>query len=226
MRTQKAAGISRILYNLLILALVIVMIPAMPGEAASRKSKALAAYKKMLSRSTVTVVPEKIRYRRRTCTYAPANAKNVMFTTAYIDNDDIPELILWDLVTDNWGIWTYRNGKVAHLYHEFNFGDHGYYSMIAGFYRKKGIFRTISIYPGGYDEDFCKIVNGKVKDVLSISNDGKEFLEDYYCMKDKAYTKISKGKFNKMLRTYVGSTKMSRLVMHTNTARNRSKNLK
>ena len=58
--TMKSTGknkIVRVLELLLILMLVFTAIPAMPGEAASTKSKAISAYKKKLSASKVTVLP-------------------------------------------------------------------------------------------------------------------------------------------------------------------------
>ena len=113
---MKAQGrIKRILGYLLILAMVIAMVPAMPSEAATAKSKAIAAYKKMLSKSTVTVIPKKVRCGRFTRTRQPAKSKNVRFTIAYIDKDSVPELILLDSETEFCGIWTFRNGKVENV---------------------------------------------------------------------------------------------------------------
>ena len=219
---------SRILGYLLILALIIVMIPAMPGEAATKKSKAIAAYKKMLSQSTVTVVPRTVRRRRGTKTYKPANAKNVCFTLACIDNDSIPELILVDLARDYYGIWTYRNGKVVNLKYVINFQEPGYYNKALGFYQKKGILTEYSAYPrGGYSRDYYRISNGKAIELFSICKDNKYSPVQYFIANsDGTYKNISRWAFNKKLKAYVGKTKFAQYYFFRNTASNRKKYLK
>ena len=184
--TQKKA-FSRILGLLLMITLVIAIIPAIPGEAASKKSKAIAAYKKILSQSTVAVVPKKVRSRRRIRTYAPAKAKNVRFSVAYIDNDSIPELILVDSSKGFFGIWTFKNGKMMNL-------DFFLYDNPVGFYKKKGVFKTS--HKSG--NDFYKITNGKSKEILFISKDKGKSSKQYYSYNSKGRSKkISKSKFNK-----------------------------
>lgn len=212
--TQKKA-FSRILGLLLMITLVIAIIPAIPGEAASKKSKAIAAYKKILSQSTVAVVPKKVRSRRRIRTYAPAKAKNVRYSVAYIDNDSIPELILVDSSKGFFGIWTFKNGKMMNL-------DFFLYDNPVGFYKKKGVFKTS--HKSG--NDFYIITNGKSKEILFISKDkGKSSKQYYSYIPKEGSKKISKSKFNKKLRGYVSSTKLTRFKMHKNTKSNRKKYL-
>ncbi len=225
--TQKHI-LSRILGHLLILALIIALIPAMPSEAASKKSKAIAAYKKMLSKSTVTVVPKTVPRRRGSKTYKPANAKNVCFTLAYINNDSVPELILVDLARDYYGIWTYKNGKVVNLKFVINFQEPGYHNTAVGFYRKKGIITEYYVNPrGGYNRTFYKISNGKAKELFSTGKDTKNApVENYIAKSDGTYKKISKKAFNKKLKAYVGKTKFTQYYFRRNTASNRKKYLK
>lgn len=219
---------SRILGHLLILALIIALIPAMPSEAASKKSKAIAAYKKMLSKSTVTVVPKTVPRRRGSKTYKPANAKNVCFTLAYINNDSVPELILVDLARDYYGIWTYKNGKVVNLKFVINFQEPGYYNKAAGFYRKTGILTEYSAYPrGGYGRDYYKISNGKAIELFSIGKINKYSPVEYsIANSDGTYKSISRWAFNKKLKAYVGKTKFAQYYFFRNTASNRKKYLK
>ena len=225
--TQKTI-LSRSLGILLILALVIAMIPAIPGEAASTKSKALAAYKKMLSQSTVTVVPKKVPRRWGSRTYNPAKAKNVFFSIAYIDNDSVPELILFDQATDYYGIWTYRNGKIVNLEYLINYQEPGYYNRIYGYYLKKGIFLTYHVFPDdGHDMSYYKISNGKAKEVLCRLKDKGDKSERYYCTRSNGtYKQLAKRTFYNKLKSYIGSTKFRRLCVHRNTASNRKKFVK
>ena len=132
--------ILRALQLLLILTLVFTAIPAMPGEAASTKSKALSAYKKKLSASKVTVLPpgKKVTVNYYdTVTYRYSKSAAVKFAIAYIDNDNIPELIL----QDNrycYGVWTYKSGKVRCVHWGDSLTDP------YGYYKKKGIFEENS----------------------------------------------------------------------------------
>lgn len=227
MKTQ--GRIKRILGHLLILAMVIAMVPAMPGEAASKKSKAISAYKKMLSKNTVTVIPKKIRFGRFLRTREPAKSKNVMFAIAYIDNDSVPELILLDSATEFCGIWTFRNGKVENvdiIQAAYDIPK-GYGTKVTGYYKRKGIFQEVSVFPGGYNKSFSKISNGTAEEVLFAVKDRGDTAEQYYYNgSDGASKKISKGKFNKKLKSYIGSTKLTKTVMRKNTESNRKKYLK
>ena len=106
--------ILRALQLLLILTLVFTAIPAMPGEAASTKSKALSAYKKKLSASKVTVLPAGKKVMNRNddyVTYRYSKRAKVKFAIAYINNENVPEQIL---VAKNYGygVWAYKGGKV------------------------------------------------------------------------------------------------------------------
>ena len=215
MKSTQKKTFSRILGLLLMITLVIAIIPAIPGEAASKKSKAIAAYNKTLSQRTVAVIPEKVRSRRRIRRYTPAKAQNVKFSVAYIDNDSIPELILDDPSKEYFGTWTFKNGKMKNLGIFF-------FDNPAGYYKKKGVFKVSH----KYGNDFYKITNGKSVLILSISKDKGKSSKQYYSYNSKGRSKkISKSQFNKKLRGYVGSTKLTRIIMHKNTKSNRKKYL-
>lgn len=224
METNRKNGLWRILHFMLILALVAAMIPAVPGEAASTKSKALAAYKKKLSRSTVTVLPKGkkvIDLDDNYVTYKSSKKSNVKFALAYIDNNNVPELILQD---DHYGygVWAYRHGKVTCVHWEDSYG------APYGYYRKKGIYEDI-VYSEGtpFTKSFYKYKSGKMTLKLSkfVYCEGEPDAE-YYTGSMLYGKEVSKSTFRKKLKSYVSSTKVTKFKMHKNTSKNRKKYLK
>ena len=210
----------------LILMLVLTAIPAMPGEAASTKSRALSAYKKKLSASKVTVLPagKKVQNRNdRYVTYRYSKRANVKFAIAYINNDNVPELILEDRHY-GYGVWTYKSGKVKCVH----WGD-TYYSPY-GYYRKKGIYEDISWSEGSpFTKCFYQFKNGKMTEKLNkfVYEEGRPDADYYQFSGSSRYPKeISKAVFKKKLKSYVGKTNVTKLSLKTNTSSNRKKYLK
>lgn len=210
-----------ILKYILILALVIAMIPAMPGEAASKKSKALAAYKKMLSKSRVTVMPSGKRIwdweSYSFVKYTSTKSGKVTFAIAYIDGDSVPELILKDPKL-GYGIWTYKNGKVRFVAN----GDSD--SSVIGYYKNKSIYRTNEYSEGTpYYKVYYKMSGTKSSKVLSVfDSDTGDSWREYY-IGNKV---VSKSKFNKKLKAYTGNKKMKKFNFYKNTKANRKKRLR
>lgn len=224
---MKASGTSktknkiiRALELLLILILVFTAIPAMPGEAASAKSKALAAYKKKLSASKVTVLPagkKVVVHCYDTVTYKYSHRANIKFDIAYIDNDNIPELILQD-ARYCYGVWTYKNGKVICVHWGDSLTDP------YGYYRKKGIYEDIHYTEGSpFYKLFYQFKNGKMarKMTKTVLEEGKSDAEYYVLSK-----RVSKASFKKKLKSYVGSTHVTKISLKKNTSTNRKKYLK
>ena len=223
MQTNTKKHITAFLHYLLILAIVIAMIPAVPGEAASQKSKALSAYKKMLNKSTVTVLPKGKKVtdwnNYKAVKYQGTKAKYVKFCIAYIDSDSVPELILADTNQLYYGLWTYKSGKVKCLYYDDN-------GAPVGYYKKKWIFRGESYSEGSiYYMEWFKISGVKVKSVITVvQNEVDEWGEftEYY-VGDK---EVSRSTYKKKLKSYTGGKAMTKLVMRTDTSANRKKYLK
>ena len=224
MKTNRKNGLLRILQFMLILTLVVAMIPAVSGEAASTKSKALAAYKKKLSKSTVTVLPrgkKVIDIDDNYVTYKSSKKVNVKFALAYIDNNNVPELILQD---DHYGygVWAYRHGKVTCVHWEDSYGDP------YGYYRKKGIYEDKTYTEGSpFYKHFYKYKSGKMTQKLGkfVFQEGEPEAE-YYIHSGSSSREVSKSTFRKKLKSYVGSTKVTKFKMHKNTSKNRKKYLK
>lgn len=226
MKQCKKVQIARILELLLILVLVFTVVPAVPGEAASTKSKAIAAYKKKLSKSKVTVLPagkKVMDLNDRYVTYRYSKKANVKFAIAYIDNNNVPELILED-TNYGYGLWMYKNGKVKCV----KWGDT--YDAPYGYYRKKGIYEGIAYSEGSpFTKIFYKYKNGVLTPKLSkfVIYEGKPYAEYFFCTKSDLYQKpVSKAAFRKKLKSYVGNTKVTKISLKKNTSSNRKKYLK
>ena len=227
--TMKSTGknkIVRVLELLLIFMLVFTAIPAMPGEAASTKSKALSAYKKKLSASKVTVLPAGKKVMNRNddyVTYRYSKRAKVKFAIAYINNDNVPELILEDK-NYGYGVWAYKGGKVKCVL----WGD-TYYSPY-GYYRKKGIYEDIAWSEGTpFTKCFYQFKNGKMTGKLHkfVYEQGRPEADYYQISSSSRYPKeISKAVFKKKLKSYVGNTKVTKLSLKSNTSSNRKKYLR
>lgn len=214
--------LSRILKFVLILTLVVALLPVMPGEAASTRSKALAAFKKKLSKSTVTVLPrgkKVINYDDRYVTYKSSKSSNVRFALAYIDNNNVPELILEDPYY-GYGVWVYKKGKVSCIH----WGDS--YDSPYGYYKKKGIYEDITYSEGSpFTKSFYQYKNGKMTERLSkfVHQEGRPEADYSF---HNPYKEVSKAAFKKRLNSYVGKTAVTKLYPVKNTSKNRKKYLK
>lgn len=213
MTKKQNEKIRHMLWGLCLVLLVGVFLElgAVNAEAASAKSKAMNAYKKFLSGKTIAWDKNwKI------------DAKDCRFAFAYIDNDNVPEMILYGTTVPhaaNFGrLYTYRKGKVTQVGPVNIDGDSFRY------YKKKGIY--ISQYVmGGVCDSYCKLSKGKSS--LKLQKDKRIFASG----SETTYWKgkggqISKARFSKELKKLVGSKKPTSIRVkkfHDNTAKNRKK---
>ncbi len=179
------------------------------SQAASNKTKALKAYKKMLSQTTIDR------------NGWPIKSKNCQFSIAYIDNDNVPELVLYnDQDVPHMGgygtLFTYRKGKVQFVA-EMNLDS----SSLAGYYKKKGIY-TSYYYQGGESISYNKLSKGASSTVLSQSRRLIGLKMGPWSYR-KNITDITKKQFTKQLKKYVGSKKITKFKFYKNTAKNRKK---
>ena len=199
-----------------------------PVSAATKKAKALEAYRDILSQTSVTIDDK---------TYSEYELKErCSFATAYIDNDSIPELIIKSTYNgQNHGfyhVFSYIDGKVVHVCQlgiEFKY------------YKKRGLIRTdwqLSYTQGGPGsvEQYIYMKKGKAKtsDSYSIYKAGT-----YGRTKDnKSYTKgtftgagvrsnktISAKKYKSAIRKIMNNKKATKPKFFKNTEANRNKKL-
>ena len=206
MKSTEKNKIVRVLGLLLIFMLVFTVIPAMPGEAASTKSKAISAYKKKLSASKVTVLPAGKKVMNRNddyVTYRYSKRAKVKFAIAMTE----PRTV---------------EGK------HFRGMDYGYLWWIIS--RKKGIYEDIAWSEGTpFTKCFYQFKNGKMTGKLHkfVYEQGRPEADYYQTSSSSRYPKeISKAVFKKKLKSYVGNTKVTKLSLKSNTSSNRKKYLR
>ena len=195
----------------LFLLAVFMTVPCVKAGAAPAKTKALKAYGEFLSKKTV----------RWDSYYDKLPAKECRFAVAYIDKDNIPELILYNTnvthVSRFGRLYTYKNGKVKCVGAVDIDGGKCYY------YKKKGIFVGEYVM-GGISNAYLKLSNGKIssKLVKRKKMDGVSNGTYYY----DPQKEITKSSFNKRLKSLVGTTKRTTVKFYKNTGANRKKILR
>lgn len=196
---------------------VLVALIPLKAEAASQKTKALKAYNKMLSKKTIRWGTDS--------NFPLVSTKNCQFTIAYIDNDSIPELIVYNAkdiphVIGYGMVYTYKSGKVKAV-KNINIDSKFYY------YSKKGVFVT-SYCQGGVTYTYFKLSKGKAAEKLQ---QGKAVYPpnasyQYYKISKDKRSQISKKSFTKALNNMVGKKKKTTAKFYKNTSGNRKKYLK
>lgn len=125
---------------LLIVLCVVLFLPGIDGYAISQKQKALNTYKKFLAQSKVYVLRKGSTYYdlvgSKYVTYNGTSPSKVKFGLSYIDNDNIPELVVETKIKyiECCGIFTYKNGKLRRIYS-------GTGAHFVGAYGKSGAFQ-------------------------------------------------------------------------------------
>ena len=243
----------QILYLLIVTGILL----SMPLHAYAKKSKtakkALKAYKELLSREKIYIVPANTHFSYLSFSYNDdskyaafmkrlgntdtvrihyedgyveggwlkySRQSDIDFAVAYIDNNNVPELILRR--PDKRGcacayVYTYRKGKVVRVRYPFSkmeFGRDGSSTEITGYYKKKGIFLFEVLM--GDQRYYLRLKNGKAK-MIAWNTGG---YTDY-----PNYPK-TKSKYKRVLRKYTGGKKKTKIKWHVNTMANRNKYLK
>ena len=122
-------------------------------HAASTKKKALKAYKKILSKKKLRINVEEAKTVR---------TSKLSFAIAYIDDNNVPELILKRTNNDDIGFYChnlfyiYRKGKTKRLT-----ASYGNISMTGYYYKKSGCFQ---VYEDGDETFYLKLESGKLVD--------------------------------------------------------------
>ena len=165
------------------------------ARAASSKKEAIKAYNEMVSswKKIAKYFPDLYLYDSRSALY------NCDYSIAYLDNDNIPELIFRTI--DELYIFKYKKGKIVKLdYYEFSQLDQG--SLDFGYYKKKGVFWVKSYFEGDVSIFYNKLKKGRVTFIGAKRIQGSKVLS--YSINGK---KVSKSNFDKTIAKKVGKTK-------------------
>lgn len=183
------------------------------------KEKALIAYAKFLSQETLQWGDNEY--------YNAVPTENCKFSIIYLDNNDIPELILYnaDDITHIAGrgvLYTYKNEKVTFV-GGFQLDDKVIY------WNKSGIFSSSYIMTGAvttyFDFSNDKIIE-KLEMYLRYEDIGKKKVSGYGEFVESDLKDITKKEFDGKLKKLVGNGKLKTAKFYSNTKTNRSKYLK
>lgn len=191
--------------------LLIILCFAFPAQAASKKDKAINAYREFLTQKEVL----------------ENTSTGDMFGIAYLNNDNIPDLVMYykrDFPVGKACVYTYKNNKVVLV--SFNDSD-CYYSK---YYKKKSVVLGVPVFKGSsksyknfFSVKFTTEFGAGVDPIVSQEN-GKYF--KYDPKSDGGRTQITKKKFNKLLKKKIGSTKATKIKYYKKTKENVNRYLK
>lgn len=177
-------------------------------QAASKKSQAVKAYKKFLSKSSIKWNDHK-----------SIPAGKCQFALVYIDKDSVPELFVdgssagaqaYGHLDGAYKLYTFRNGKVKKVCDIVD---------MFSYYKKTGIFCTGTMLHGEYIS-YRKLSGAS--EHLKLRTE-RIYSITYYDAKDN---KLTKAQFNSRLKKLVGKKQKSIPKCRLNTAKNRKSILK
>ena len=170
------------------------------------KQRALRAYKEFLSKPTIPIIPVGRRYynldRCLMEYYSATPSSQVRFSLAYINNDNIPELIVERME---------------------ECGGEDYY---IGCYAKTGTFLTRMTTEGSpYHEHYIVFKNGKVtKRLVKSVMSSKDIT--YYKYRNGYFPRVSRSAFMSAFRYYTKGKSLTKASFHKNAAWSRNMYLK
>lgn len=193
-----------------------------PVYASSKKTQALRAYKTLLSQKSFEIDGLK---------YSEANLSACSFTTAYIDGDTVPELVIY--CPNKYGdangfydVFCYDNGKIKYITHA---------GIKFQYVKKRSVIKTAFwIYKiGGTTEQHIVIKNSMVKKIYNYRSEWrqndtvkKEYsLTSYSDKTNYKFKYISSNAYKKAVKKFTGSKKAIEPKFYKNTAKNRKNKL-
>ena len=197
--------------SLLLVLMMSILMSAIPVQAAAgKKTKAMKAYSAFLRKKTVKVGDDAV------------PAAKIKFAIAYINNDNVPELIVrgkrgyfGKTPTDHgFQVYTFKKGKVkkTKLFYAMSENDPMIDASIIKYYKKKNCVILDENYAGYVYAN----INGK--------RSWRRFYDSYYISSREG--RVTKKEFEKALKKMVGSKKAKTVKYYKNTKANRRKVLK
>lgn len=206
--------------TLLLLLCTAFIMPKANGYALTERQKALNAYAKYLSYSKTYVLKYGTPYVRfvhgfTEYKYNGTKASSTDFAIMYINNDDIPELIVRGDVggMKSYGVYTYKNGKV-----QFVYGEKA--AIFRGCYAKTGYFVSLE------DLEACPYVD-YMRDYVQMSGTRATKIYTHKVVKGKNVKfwikgqPVSEAKYTRAIRSSVKNKKMTAVKYYKNTGANR-----
>lgn len=205
---------------LMCLMFVLVMVPSQNAQAASNKTKALKAYRSMLAKKTLKVND-----------WTTYQTKNCRFAIAYIDDNSVPELIVYnDKDVSHFqgfgALYTYHKGKVQ-LVSTLTLDTRSR----LGYYKRTGWFMDNTTYQGYGTDTIQKLAAGKLKTntvyYRSVEYNGSRYvITGFSMMANGSYQSYDATTFNRSLTHNTKGEKFRKFKFYKNTKKNRLKYLK
>lgn len=176
--------------------------------AASTKGKALKAYKAFLEKYQPKYTTRYSSFDHKNHKVLSNSSEAVLsFSIIYLDNDNIPEMIVNKSSSGKDELFTYNNNKVVLM----NNNALGLRNYVKGYYKKKGIIEFEYESNGwpehSITETYCSkngnslITKLKVQKNVNVSNNKETGSNKYFsCNKSGGEKKISKSNYKKKLK--------------------------
>ena len=210
---------------LLLVVCFTLLLPGIDASEETQRQKAMKAYNRWLSASKVYVLKKGELYfdvigGYKEKHYTSSKSSEIEFGIAYIDGDNIPELIVYGFVGGvvSYGIITYKNGKLQRVYDiqcarfEGSFYRTGYFLQANG----------LDGYPMVYEAEYFKMLGTKAvkrycKSTGTMINDKNFRLGN---------RKVSAAEFKKQVDAQTKNKSITKIRYYKNTKANRAKILR
>ncbi len=206
----------KVIFILMSLVLAVSVAAVLPSgsfeaNAASKKSKAIKAYKSFL-----------VKERKKKETYMYNGEYTIeKFSLIYLDNNSVPELVT--AKGSNYTVYTYKNGKVKKTDIDNIYNLDEYFS----YYKKTGIYQRVGTgHSGWIPYSYWKLSGTKSKSKLckevamGSSSDPNDYPPGKYYKNPK---RVSKKTFKAALKKLTKGRKLSTAKFHKNSKSNRKK---
>lgn len=228
--------------GILIVAIIVTLVLSSSVFAkGSDKKKALKAYSKMLSKKELAIMPigtwmlhgdGRIYYKKK------SKMSSAYFSLAYIDNDNVPELILKKKENKYivFAVYTWKKGKVKRIMYEGSGTYSLYLPSFSGYYMKKGIIRIewktsegVSIYDRHYkmrgSKPAAEILYRFQDPDYEYDSDEEDYsgTPDEYRVNKKS---ASRSKYNEAYKKATSGETLRKVKFKKNSGKNRKKYLK
>lgn len=218
-------AVKKLKLGLLIVLSICMLVPPQAGIAASKKQNALKAYEKWLTKSTVYIIPKGKKYwntdsNSEYCEpYKGIKSSRVKFAIIYLDNDNIPEMVVYDR-KNCWALFTYRGGKVVRL--DYDAVGH----VAIQYHRKVGVYKKDQVFLPMYEIEVVAKKSGKYKTIFEKTYNSLTNVNPLHYFNRIKNKELTAKQYTAGVKKLTKGVKQTKIVYRANTKQNRKKYLK